>query len=69
MTRTLTAVLHKEGDIYVADRPEVGTVSQGSSIEEAIRNLQEATELYLAEFPAEQTEHPLITTFEIAVRA
>ena len=69
MTRTLTAVLHKEGDVYVADCPEVGTVSQGASVEEAIRNLQEATELYLEEFPTEQTEHPLITTFEIAVHA
>ena len=37
MNRTLTAVLHKEGDLFVADCPEVGTVSQGASIEEAIR--------------------------------
>jgi len=69
MTRTLTAVLHKEGDLFVADCPEVGTVSQGASIEEAIRNLQEATELYLEEFPAEETPRPLVTTFEVAVRA
>lgn len=54
MTRTLTAVLHREGDLFVADCPEVGTVSQGTSIDEAIRNLQEATELYLEEFPMEQ---------------
>jgi hypothetical protein len=27
--RTLTAVLHKEEDLYVAECPEVGTVSQG----------------------------------------
>lgn len=27
--RTLIAVLHKEDDIYVAECPEVGTVSQG----------------------------------------
>jgi hypothetical protein len=26
---TLTAILHREGDVYVADCPEVGTVSQG----------------------------------------
>lgn len=36
---TFTAVLHKEGDLYVADCPEVGTVSQGYTIEEAIANL------------------------------
>ena len=44
--RTFTAVIHKEDDLYVADCPEVGTVSQGRTIEEAIANLKEATELY-----------------------
>jgi len=31
--------------------PEVGTASQGESVEEAVANLKEATELYLEEFP------------------
>jgi len=35
----------------VAECPEVGTASQGETIEEAIANLREATELYLEEFP------------------
>jgi predicted RNase H-like HicB family nuclease len=48
--RTLTAVLHKEDDLYVAQCPEVGTTSQGYSVEEAVANLKEATELYLEEF-------------------
>ena len=69
MPRTLTAVLHKEGNLYVADCPEVGTASQGSSIEQALQNLKEATELYLEEFPAGETQHPLVTTFEVAVNA
>jgi predicted RNase H-like HicB family nuclease len=69
MNRTLTAVLHKEGDLYVAECPEVGTASQGTTIEEAISNLREATELYLEEFPTEQTQRPLVTTFEVAVHA
>lgn len=51
VTRTFTAVLHKEDGLYVAECPEVGTVSQGYTIEEAIANLKEATELYLEEFP------------------
>jgi predicted RNase H-like HicB family nuclease len=51
--RTFTAVLHKEDDLYVAECPEVGTVSQGYTIEEAITNLKESTELYLEEFPLE----------------
>jgi predicted RNase H-like HicB family nuclease len=53
MTRTLTAVIHKEDDWYVADCPEVGTVSQGKTVEEAVANLKEVTELYLEEFPYE----------------
>lgn len=67
--RTLTAVLHKEGDLFVAECPEVGTVSQGTDIEEALHNLQEATEVYLEEFPLEQPSRPLVTTFEVAVDA
>lgn len=49
--QTFTAVIHQEGEWYVADCPEVGTVSQGRTLEEAIANLREATELYLEEFP------------------
>jgi predicted RNase H-like HicB family nuclease len=48
---TFTAVLHKEDNTYVAECPEIGTVSQGTTVEEAIKNLKEATELYLEEFP------------------
>ena len=68
-TRTFTAVLHKEEDLYVAECPEVGAVSQGYTIEEAIANLKEATELYLEEFPLSEVTRPLMTTFEVAVYA
>ncbi|MGB2841135.1 MAG: type II toxin-antitoxin system HicB family antitoxin [Halobacteriota archaeon] len=67
--QTLTAVLHKEEDMYVAECPEVGTVSQGKSIEEALKNLKEATELYLGEFPLKEERRTLMTTFEVAVSA
>ncbi|HZR98325.1 MAG TPA: type II toxin-antitoxin system HicB family antitoxin [Chloroflexota bacterium] len=63
-TRTFTAVLHKEDDLYVAECPEVGTVSQGYTVEDAIANLKEATELYLEEFPLPNSGRPLLTTFE-----
>ena len=63
--RTFTAVVQKEEDMYVAKCPEVGTVSQGSSFEEAISNLKEATEIYLEEFPLKETSHPILTTFEV----
>jgi predicted RNase H-like HicB family nuclease len=49
--RTFTAVLYREEDMYVAECPEVGTVSQGRTVEEAVANLKEATELYLEEAP------------------
>ena len=49
--QTFTAVIHKEDDLYVADCPEVGTVSQGHTVEEAIANLKEAMGLCLEGFP------------------
>ncbi len=62
--RTFTAVLYQEEEVYVAECPEVGTASQGATIEEALANLKEATELYLEEFPLPSTRRPLLTTFE-----
>jgi len=61
----LTAAIHKEDDKFVAQCPEVGTASQGKTIEEAAKNLKEATELYLEEFPLKSTERSFITTFEL----
>jgi predicted RNase H-like HicB family nuclease len=62
--RTFTAVIHRESDLYVATCPEVGNVSQGAGIEDALANLKEATELYLEEFPLPPVGRPLLTTFE-----
>jgi len=64
-TRTFSAVLHKEEDMFVAFCPELGTVSQGYSIEEAIANLKESTELYLDEFPVEDEAKPIVSFFEV----
>lgn len=63
--RTFSAVLQKEDDLYVAECPEVGTVSQGHAIEEAVTNLKEATELWPEEFPVPEAPRPLLTTFEV----
>jgi predicted RNase H-like HicB family nuclease len=66
--QTFTAVIHREDDWHVAECPETGTASQGKTMEEALSNLKEATELYL-----EETETPLvcgrsiITTFEASL--
>ena len=62
---SMTAIIEREEDMYVAKCPEVGTASQGATIEEAISNLKEATELFLEEFPLKEKKHPLLTTFEV----
>jgi predicted RNase H-like HicB family nuclease len=66
----LTAVLTpaEEGG-YVALNPETGTTTQGETVEEAIANLQEATALYLSEFPIPTPGHPLVTTFSVPAHA
>jgi predicted RNase H-like HicB family nuclease len=63
-TKTLTTIIHKEEEFYVAECPEVGTVSQGENIEEAIANLKKATELYLEEFPLPEYSFPLMASLQ-----
>jgi len=50
----------------IALNPATGTTTQDETIDEAVANLKEATSLYLDEFPAKFTAHPLITTFDLA---
>ena len=64
--RNFTAIVQKEEDMYVAKCPEIGTVSQGNTIEEAVANLKEATEIYLEEFPSKLKSNPILTVFEVA---
>jgi predicted RNase H-like HicB family nuclease len=54
---------------FTALNPETGTTTQGETVEEALANLQEATALYLEEFPLEVTGQPLVTTFQVATHA
>jgi len=69
MNRTFTASLHKEDNLYVAEYPEASTASQGETIEEALANLKEATELYLEEFPLKSVSHPILTTSVVSAYA
>ncbi|HCR16897.1 MAG TPA: HicB family protein [Candidatus Latescibacteria bacterium] len=46
--------------------PEVSTVSQGKTLEQDVKTLREATELYLEEFPQADLDRSLMTTFEVA---
>lgn len=51
---------------YVAYNPETGTTTQGETVEQALENLREATELYLEEFPLPLVGRPLLTSFHVA---
>lgn len=64
--QTYTAVVHCEEEWFVAECPEVGVVSQGKTVEEAVANLKEATELYLEEFPPPPSQRAVITTFDVS---
>jgi predicted RNase H-like HicB family nuclease len=65
--QTFTAIINQEEDMFVAECPEVGTASQGATIEEALANLKEATQLYLEEFPIDpKPARSFVTTFEVA---
>ena len=45
--RSYTAIVEKDGGVYVALCPEFDVASQGASIEQATANLKEAVELFL----------------------
>lgn len=49
--KRLTAIIYpgESKRWLVAFNPETGTTSQGRTVEQALANLKEATELYLAE--------------------
>jgi predicted RNase H-like HicB family nuclease len=65
-THSFTAIVYKEEDVYIAECPEVGTVDQGETIEQAIAGLKEATRLYLEEFPLLETSPRFVTSIEVS---
>lgn len=65
MNHIFSVVVHKEKKYYVTECPEIGTISQGKTMEEAIKNLKEATGLYLGEFPTKKTSKPFVSFFEV----
>ena len=60
-TQSYTAILEKEGDIYVSLCPELDVASQGLTVEEATANLKEAVELFLECADAEEIKRRLHT--------
>ncbi|GJD23271.1 hypothetical protein RIVM261_082270 [Rivularia sp. IAM M-261] len=65
-TRSFTIILYKEDDMYIAECPEVGTVDQGETIEQAIAGVKEATRLYLEESPLPETSPRFVTSIEVS---
>ncbi len=72
MSRRLTAIIHREGDGFVALCPELDIASQGDAIETARDNLREALELFFecaspAEVQGRSTGEVFVTQVEVAV--
>jgi predicted RNase H-like HicB family nuclease len=65
-SRSFTVVVYREDDVYIAECPEVGTVDQGETIEQAIAGLTAATKLYLEEFPVPETSPRFVTSIEVS---
>ncbi|MDP9121659.1 MAG: type II toxin-antitoxin system HicB family antitoxin [Acidobacteriota bacterium] len=68
-TSSYTAILEREGAVYVALCPELDVASQGASVEEATANLKEAVELFLEcadpqEIAERQRGEVFVTRFE-----
>jgi predicted RNase H-like HicB family nuclease len=64
----LTAAISQEEQLYVARCLEVEVTSQGESVEEALRNLQEALELYFEDMPLPRNlKPPLVAPVEVHV--
>ncbi len=72
MTRTFTAIIQREHDVFVSLCPELDIASQGATIPEARENLREAITLFLEEADASEITDRLhgeqyVSTIEVAV--
>jgi len=68
----LTAIIKKGEKQYVALCPELDVVSQGATVEEALKNIKEAVELYIEEMGLPEgtgTQEMLVTSFEVCQHA
>lgn len=62
----LSAVIRREGSVFVAWAPELDVASQGATVEDALANLKEAVGLYLEDADAASPEGPVFfTRFEV----
>lgn len=70
MNYTFSAIIEHEGEWYVAMCPELDIASQGHTVEEARKNLQEAIQLFIETADPKEiafpTEPPFVTTLQVA---
>ena len=67
-----TAIIEREGNMYVALCPELDIASQGETVEKSRMNLKEAIELFFEEASSQEIRERLhdevfVTRLEIAV--
>jgi predicted RNase H-like HicB family nuclease len=72
MTYSFSAVVEKEGKLFVALCPELDIASQGKTKNSAMENLKDAVRLFLetaspAELKVARASRPFVTTLEVAV--
>jgi predicted RNase H-like HicB family nuclease len=72
MQRTIKAFIHKGEKQYVAECLEMGVVTQGRTLDETVRNLQEAVTLHLEGEDLDELglspDPALLVTFELESR-
>lgn len=61
--RNFTAIIEKEGEMYVSLCPELDIASQGNTVEQARENLKEAIELFLESASPSEVQERLHTEF------
>ena len=71
-TRRLTALIEREGNVYVSLCPELDIASQGETVEQARQNLIEALELFFEgaepdEIASRFASEVFVTSIEVAV--
>ncbi len=60
-----TAIIQEQEGVFVAECLEVGAVSLGNTIDEAVERLKKATQKYLEEFPLEKHTDIVVASFEL----
>lgn len=67
MSLKYNVIIEQEENWYVAKCIDNNITSQGKTIEEALKNLKEAIELYLENEEPVMPKNVLITTLEVAI--